>query len=64
MKKNVVLDGMSCNHCVMRVTKVLEQAGISTIDVSINYAIVDTDIDNSKIKELIEDVGYIVKEIN
>jgi len=60
--KQVIIEGMSCNHCVMKVTKALEKANIRTVIVGVNAATVDED-DNAKITSTIEKLGYIVKEI-
>jgi len=60
--KEIIIEGMSCNHCVMKVTKAFEKANIRTITVVVNNATVDED-DDAKITSIIEQLGYTVKEI-
>ncbi len=67
-KKIISIEGMQCNHCKMSVEKALYSIeGITSVNVSleekraeIEYNI---DIENSKIKEAIEEIGFEVKEI-
>lgn len=67
MKKVIIIEGMSCNHCVMAVKNALSQIeGVSRVDVELNNnrAIVEGEtIPNEIIKEKIEDAGYDVIEI-
>lgn len=67
MKKVIIIEGMSCNHCVMAVKNALSQIeGVSHVDVELNNnrAIVEGEtIPNEIIKEKIEDAGYDVIEI-
>lgn len=63
MKKKILIEGMSCNHCVGHVKEALEALdGVSDIDVSLeeNYAIVETTVENNILKEAIEEEGYDV----
>lgn len=66
MKKKILIEGMSCGHCVSHVEDALEKInGVSNIKVSLEekYAIVYTDVNNEVLKEAIEEEGYDVIEI-
>jgi copper chaperone len=63
--KTIKVAGMTCNHCVMAVTRALE--GIDgvrnvTVDLKKGRATFDEDrpIDAKTVKEKIEDAGYQV----
>ena len=63
MKKKILIEGMSCNHCVSHVKEALEALdGVSSIEVSLegNYATVETSVSNDILKEAIEEEGYDV----
>lgn len=63
MKKKILIEGMSCNHCVGHVKNALEALdNTSVLEVSLNekYALVDTDIEDDKIIEVVEEEGYDV----
>jgi copper chaperone len=63
----LVVDGISCNHCVKSIEDALMKIdGIYDIEVSLEYKTVDIEFDETKtnldeIKEAIEDQGYDVK---
>jgi copper chaperone len=65
IKLNV--EGMTCNHCKMAVTKALiALEGVSNVEVHLQEGTVDVDYDETKVnveklKEVIEDQGYDVK---
>ena len=69
MKRKLLVDGMSCGHCVNHLTTALTEDidGIKVIEVSLEEkcAIVEMDenVDETKLKELIEDLGYELKGI-
>nr|WP_279380698.1 heavy-metal-associated domain-containing protein [Caldicoprobacter guelmensis] len=68
VKKKVFIEGMSCQHCVNHVTEALKEiSGVKTVDVDLKgkYAIVEADrqIDDSEIKNAIEEAGYEVVKI-
>ncbi len=69
MKRKLLVDGMSCGHCVNHLTTALTEDidGIKVIEVSLDEkcAIVEMDenVDETKLKELIEDLGYELKGI-
>ena len=67
-KKEILIDGMHCNHCKMAVEKVLNAIdGIDTVQVILEdkKAIIELskNIENDVIKKAIEDEGFEVKEI-
>ncbi len=68
MKKTIIIEGMSCNHCVMAVKNALSEIeGVSNVEVELdnNKAIVEGKnlLDNT-LKEAVEEAGYDVIEIN
>jgi len=63
MKKKILIEGMSCNHCVGHVKEALEALdGVLSIEVSLegNYATVETSVGDDVLKEAIEEEGYDV----
>ena len=67
--KIINIDGMACNHCKMSVEKALNSIeGITNVEVSLenkNAKIeCSEEISNDKIKEVIEEAGFTVIEIN
>lgn len=66
MKKEIMIEGMSCGHCTGRVEKALNGLeGVSVIEVSVDmkHAVVDTEVNNDILKEAVEDVGFDVLDI-
>lgn len=68
MKKTMIIEGMMCEHCKMRVLKALEQ--LDSIDsVSINLAdgeaVVEMkeEISDSALTAAVEKEGYTVKSV-
>lgn len=64
--KKVMIEGMSCNHCVNHVKEALSNLKDSgKIEVSLEgkYAKVETSSTNEEIKEAIEEEGYDVISI-
>ncbi|MFC7370143.1 copper ion binding protein [Fictibacillus iocasae] len=67
-KKTLIVEGMTCNHCKMAVTKALEEIGVEKVNVSLEEKTVMAEYSNSAItadtlKEAIEDQGYDVKNV-
>lgn len=65
MKKEILIEGMSCGHCVNHVKKTLsELTGISHVEVTLDdkRAIIETDmtVQDETIKNAIDDAGYQV----
>lgn len=66
MKKKILIEGMSCNHCVTHVTNALEALeGVESVEVNLEgkYATVETNIKNEVLKEAVEEEGYDVIKI-
>lgn len=65
MKKKVLIEGMSCNHCVHHVTEALNEIdGVSNVAVKLEekYALIDVennDLDEA-IKFAVDEAGYEV----
>ncbi|GAA0077232.1 heavy-metal-associated domain-containing protein [Clostridium weizhouense] len=63
MKKKILIEGMSCNHCVGHVKNALEGLdGVTSVEVSLQdkYALVETTVSDQVLKDAIEDEGYDV----
>ena len=67
MKKEIQIEGMSCNHCVNHVTEALKELGAKDISVSLDnklaVAEISEDISDEALKAAIEDAGYDVTKI-
>lgn len=66
MKKKILIEGMSCQHCVGHVKDALEGLDkVTSVDVSLenNWAIVETTNSNEELKAAIEEEGYDVINI-
>lgn len=65
MRKEIFIEGMTCNHCKMRVEKTLNGIdGVTSAQVILadQKAVVefDKEVDEALITELIDDAGYTV----
>lgn len=63
MKKKILIEGMSCNHCVGHVKNALEGLnGVTSVEVSLQdkCALVETTVSDEILKDAIEDEGYDV----
>lgn len=66
MEKKILIDGMSCNHCVAHVKEALEEVNdLKLIEVSLEgkYALVDTSASDEVLKNAIDEAGYDVLKI-
>lgn len=68
MKKEIIIEGMTCNHCKMRVEKALsELEGVSSAEVVLadKKAIVEVldTVEDSVLTEAVDEAGYDVVEI-
>ncbi|RMC92128.1 copper chaperone [Clostridium autoethanogenum] len=68
MKKKIIVEGMSCGHCVNHVKTALEElkgAPNVSVDLDSKTALVESsgEIKDADIKSAIEDVGYEVVSI-
>lgn len=65
MAKKILIEGMSCGHCVNHVTEALnEMAGVSNVKVDLDTksAVIDvtSDVKDEDLKAVIDEVGYEV----
>jgi len=63
MKKKILIEGMSCGHCVNHVYEALDEIRVTDIKVNLEQgnAIAEVgDITDDTIKAAIEEVGYDV----
>lgn len=63
MKKKILIEGMSCGHCVSHVAEALDEIGAGNIKVNLEEgnAVAEVgDIADETIKAAIEDAGYDV----
>lgn len=68
MKKKILIEGMSCGHCVNHAKEALSELnGVTSVDVDLatKTAIIEASIDvkDEDIRFAIEDVGYDVSGI-
>jgi copper chaperone len=66
MKKKILVEGMSCGHCVKHVKEALEELGASNVDVSLEKKMATAEVGDASdesIKAAIEDAGYDVAGI-
>ncbi|WP_139905758.1 heavy-metal-associated domain-containing protein [Clostridium thermarum] len=64
--KKVLIEGMSCGHCVRHVKEALEELkGVSKVEVDLatKTATFEGDVTDAEIKAAIEDAGYDVVKI-
>ena len=66
--KTIMIEGMQCNHCKMSVEKALNSIeGIEKVEVDLDgkKAVIESnkEIEDSKIKSVIEEAGFNVVEI-
>ena len=63
MKKKVLIEGMSCGHCVNHVKEALSEFnGVTNVDVNLDgkYAILEAtgEVKDEELKTAINEVGY------
>lgn len=68
MKKTLIIEGMTCNHCKMRVEKALaDVAGIDgvSVDLASKTASIELseDIEDAVLIEVVDDAGYELIEV-
>jgi len=68
MKKVMLVEGMSCQHCVKAVTNALKELeGVTDVKVDLESKKVEVEGENlvdQTLREAVEDAGYDVVEIN
>ena len=63
--KTLLIDGMSCHHCVMAVKKELSKLNLTVKDVKIGSAEIEYDegkISHEQLEEAIKETGYSLKK--
>jgi len=68
MAKKIHIEGMSCDHCVKHVTTALiEVDGVKDVKVDLKGKVAEVElagtVDDSKLKEAVEEAGYEVTGI-
>lgn len=68
MKKKIIVEGMSCGHCVNHVKTALEELnGVNSVNVDLDSktAVIEasSEVSDADIKAAIEDAGYEVVNI-
>jgi len=68
MKKEMLIEGMTCGHCKMRVVNALtEVEGVTSVDVDLDSKKATLEasegITDSMLKDAVEEWGYEVKDI-
>ena len=67
MKKKILVEGMSCGHCVNHVSEALKEIGAKDVEVNLESkfatAEIGDNISDDAIKVAIEDAGYDVVKI-
>ncbi len=65
MKKKIMIEGMSCGHCIGSVKDTLTSFATGEVEVSLEgkYAILDTTADDTALREAIDDIGFDVVDI-
>ncbi len=63
---NLTIEGMSCQHCVMRVKKALDQlTGVSAADVKVGSAKITYDearVKKEDLEKTVETAGYKIRK--
>jgi len=65
MKNKILLiDGMSCQHCVMELKKQLTKLDLKIIDVQIGSAKIEYDdekVSQARLEEAVKEAGFVLK---
>lgn len=69
MKKTLIVEGMSCGHCVARVEKALKMVdGVSAVEIDLSKKMVSVemsqDLANELLRDVIDEAGYDVVSIS
>ncbi len=61
----MIIEGMSCEHCVAHVKEALTPLAEGEVEVSLKgkYAILETKITNDLLSKALDDAGYDVEDI-
>ena len=67
MKKKILVEGMSCGHCVNHINEALKEIGAKDVEVNLDRKLatveISENISDDAIKLAIEDAGYDVVKI-
>ncbi len=68
MNKKILIEGMTCGHCVMRVENAIKEVeGVKSVKVNLKEKLANVEItqnvDNEKLINAIDEVGYNVVRI-
>ncbi len=61
VKEKLVIEGMSCNHCVMALKKELTKNDITVIEVGIGFAEIEFDeskVADKKVSDAVAEAGF------
>ena len=64
VSKILLIDGMSCQHCVIELKKQLSKLDIKIKDIQIGSAEIDYDenkISNAQLEEAVKEAGFSIK---
>ena len=62
--KILIIDGMSCQHCVMELKKQLTKLDLKIIDVQIGSAKIEYDdekVSQPRLEEAVKEAGFVLK---
>lgn len=62
--KLLLIDGMSCQHCVMELKKQLTKLDLKIIDVQIGSAKIEYDdekVSRARLEEAVKEAGFVLK---
>lgn len=68
-KKNITVKGMVCSFCLQGITKKFKDAGVKTVNVSLEKHLVELELadgqklDDKQITTMLKDAGYGVEKI-
>lgn len=65
MKKELIISGMSCGHCVMALKNEFKDNNIAVVEAAVGKAVVEVDetITDEKLKATVAEAGYTVTDI-
>jgi len=67
MKKKIIVEGMTCSHCVNNIIMALKDIGAKDMDVDLDKKVaiaeISDDITDEAISHAIKDAGYFVVSI-
>lgn len=65
MKKELIVTGMSCGHCVHALKTELTENNITVLEAGIGKAIVEVDetVKDERLIEVVKEAGYAVTEV-